>query len=177
MVIAVAELERRNIPFDCAFTPGAIAFPDWDWKQLGDLWADGEAELLDRRGTRTIRVRGKIRGLAEGACSRCLRAVAAPIEREFDLFYYPMPVIERSGETRIGSGDTEIGFYEEEGIELRDVIGEQAVLSLPARALCGENCRGICPMCGALNKKCSCKPSSADSRWDGLRNLKVKRKQ
>jgi len=59
-------------------------------------------------------------------------------------------------------------------IDLRPAIREQWLLAVPGFLLCQENCKGLCPTCGAdLNAgDCGCPPQvSVDSRWDALRSL------
>ena len=57
-------------------------------------------------------------------------------------------------------------------LDLRPAIREQWLLAVPSYALCREECRGLCPRCGAdLNAgECEC-PPAADSRWEALRGL------
>ncbi|MCH5198854.1 MAG: DUF177 domain-containing protein [Oscillospiraceae bacterium] len=57
-------------------------------------------------------------------------------------------------------------------LDLNELVSEDIFLSMPSRYLCSDNCRGLCPVCGAnLNKeKCSCK-KIADPRWDVLNNF------
>jgi uncharacterized protein len=177
--IDVAALERRKIHFDVSFKPGAIGFGDRDWKQSGPLQAAGVAELLDRKGSRTIRVRGKIHGAFEGDCARCLERVSKSLDGDFDLFYYPMSMIARTEEVRINTDDTDLGFYEGRGLELGDIVREQVLLWMPMRVLCEEICPGICPQCGAKrgSSECSCEQTFVDPRWDALREYKSKWKQ
>lgn len=178
MFIEVAELERRKVHFDTHFAPGAIILADSDWRQAEQLHATGVAELLDRVGSRTIRVRGRVEGKADGRCARCLEPVSKAFQENFDLFYYPMEMIARSEEIRIERDDTDLGFYEGRGVELGDVVREQLVLWLPMRALCDENCPGLCSSCG--NKRgsadCQCEDTFVDPRWDALRDLRSKLK-
>lgn len=178
MFIEVLELERRTVLFDSRFAPGAIVLADSDWRQSGELHAAGVAELLDRSGSRTIRVRGRIEGEAGGSCARCLEPVSKTLRENFDLFYYPMAMIACSEEIRIERDDMDLGFYEGHGIELGDVIREQLLLSLPMQALCDENCPGICPRCGARrgSADCRCEDKFVDPRWDALREFRSKMK-
>ena len=178
MFLAVQELERRKIRFDEVFPAGELALSDREWKQTGDVEAAGTAELLDRAGTRTIRVRGRIRGAVETGCARCLEPVKTELDADFDLFYYPMSLIARNEEVPIDRGDTDIGFYEGRGLELSQVVSEQIVLWLPMRGLCGDDCKGICPRCGANRNRgsCSCEEEFVDPRWDALKNLQLKTK-
>jgi len=54
----------------------------------------------------------------------------------------------------------------------RDVI-DVLLIEVPAKKLCKEDCKGLCPHCGAnLNKeKCSCPTEVIDPRWEGLKNI------
>ena len=117
--------KRRRVPFDCAYHPGTLPLLEGDWKLAGGLRASGEAELLDQQGSRTIRVRGRIEGKAQGRCARCLDPVSKKLDGELDLFYYPMSVIARSEEISIHREETEVGFYEGDGLELDAVVREQ----------------------------------------------------
>jgi uncharacterized protein len=69
--------------------------------------------------------------------------------------------------------EVEVGFYDGGGVELRDVIREHVLLSLPMRKVCSDVCKGICPECGQnLNQaQCQCEVKAADDRWAALRNL------
>ena len=55
---------------------------------------------------------------------------------------------------------------------LDPLVMEDIFLSLPAKILCNNDCKGICPKCGAnLNDgQCSC-PKSTDPRLDVLKQL------
>ena len=52
---------------------------------------------------------------------------------------------------------------------------EQILLALPAYPVCGEGCKGLCPVCGAnLNEReCGCDRKVPDPRWAGLKDIKL----
>ena len=52
------------------------------------------------------------------------------------------------------------------------LIAEDLFLEMPARFLCREDCKGLCPSCGAdLNEgPCACE-APKDPRWDALKDL------
>jgi uncharacterized protein len=110
-------------------------------------------------------------------CARCLEPVAEEVSRSFDLFYAPLPrnsSLTKHREDRLKDGDTEIGFYEGDGLFLADVLKEQVLLALPIKAICQSNCRGLCPSCGAnLNhEECRCETHATDPRLASLARLK-----
>ncbi len=171
--IDVHELERRKLEFDATFQPGPFRLPD-DWKLADPLRAQGSAELLDRNGSKTIRVKGRIDGQVENECARCLRRVAEPVSGDFELYFYPIEMLAGGEEKLISRDDADIGFYEEAGLPLEDAIREQILLWLPMRGLCRDDCKGLCPQCGVNwnNKECGCREKTLDSRWDTLRGWK-----
>jgi uncharacterized protein len=59
-------------------------------------------------------------------------------------------------------------------IDLRPAVREAWLLAVPGFLLCRDDCKGLCPTCGAdLNAgDCGCPPQvAADPRWDALRSL------
>ena len=57
-------------------------------------------------------------------------------------------------------------------LDLDGLVSEDIFLAMPSRFLCSENCRGLCPVCGAdLNViSCGC-TAETDPRWDVLKDL------
>ena len=109
-------------------------------------------------------------------CSRCLDPLTWPVDAAFDLRYHPHVPNTGEGEREIEEDDLTTAFYENDAIDLEQLIREQLFLSVPMKPLCGEACRGLCPMCGAnLNRgACDCKQDRGDPRLAALRDLKLK---
>ncbi len=57
-------------------------------------------------------------------------------------------------------------------LDLDEVVRSALILEMPSRFLCNEDCKGLCPKCGAdLNvSQCSCDTSDRDPRWDVLKD-------
>ena len=51
-----------------------------------------------------------------------------------------------------------MAFYSDQIIDVDDLVREQIELALPMSRLCSDDCRGLCPECGAnLNEgDCAC---------------------
>ena len=174
--IDAAALERKPFQFEALIRPDRLDLSE-RWSAASPVRAVGIASLLDREGQRAIRVRGRIQAAVAHACDRCLADLRQDFEDSFDLFFHPVEAIEEGGEAAIGPDETEVGFYEGDGIGLVDVVREQLLLWLPVRSLCKPDCQGICPVCGADRNKspCHCDESFVDPRWDVLRQLSYKR--
>lgn len=174
MFFSVQELELKKARFDVSFPPGEIDFFDKGLRQVSPLVAQGEAELLGNT-LGEIRVRGRLRVTMETDCDRCLEPATRPIESDFDLFYRPAEPVAHgpSEDVEIHGGEAEIAFYEGGGLELKDILREHILLSLPMQRICREDCRGICPLCGQNRNTaaCGCQVKPADDRWAALKNL------
>jgi uncharacterized protein len=177
MLITVLDLEREPIVFDLALNVGAIDYGD-EVRQAAPLAVQGRADLIhENRGPRDIvediRLQGSYAGEFEIACARCLEPVRRTLQGQFDLLFRLLGVDQGSSERSISAAETEIGYYQESGLLLEDVLREQVLLSLPARTLCREDCKGLCPRCGRdLNSEtCACDSAPADPRWSALSDL------
>ncbi len=178
MLITVIDLEREPLHFDTSFPPEGIDFGP-DIEQRGPVQAAGLAELLEEhRGPKEIvqdiRLRGTYRGLFLVPCARCLDPVSHTLAGDYDVLYRPVGVDSDDRERSIGASETEIGYYDGGSLLLEDVLREQVLLSLPARTLCQEDCKGICPQCGTNgnNDPCDCEELPLDPRWSALGDLR-----
>jgi uncharacterized protein len=174
MFLSVKEMEHRKIRFDEVFQAGQMDFSGEDLEQGSPLEAAGSAEMLARSGGE-LRIRGRYAVEMRAQCDRCLGAARFPLAASFDLFYRPMREIAREEEVEIDEGETEIGFYEGDGLELEDILREQVLLALPMQRVCSDQCKGICPVCGRNRNEnaCDCRTESADDRWVALRDLEI----
>ena len=178
MFISIRDLEKQRLDFDEELRPESIDFGP-DLHQRGTLKTKGRAELIqEHRGPRQVvedvRVVGHLATRMEVACARCLDPVVHAVNRDFDLLYRPLGVDRRGEEVSINQAETEISYYEGEGLLLEDVLREQVLLALPIRTICSEECKGLCPKCGGnLNTgSCDCADSVEDPRWESLKQWK-----
>jgi uncharacterized protein len=178
MLITVVDLEKDPIEFHLAFEPGSIEY-GFDIRQLDTLAVDGRADLIvEHRGPGEliddIRIRSSYVGRFENLCARCLDPVEHPLSGQFDLLFRPTGADGDASEHSITTSETEIGYYQGDGVLLEDVLREQVLLSLPAKTLCREDCKGLCPHCGRhLNSEtCECTETVTDPRWSTLSSLR-----
>ncbi len=118
---------------------------------------------------------GELTGTAEGHCSRCLKNYQFPIEKKFDFVLTPEPLPAKSME--LNRDELGLGVYSSDEIDLSHFIREQAILALPTRLLCDNQCRGLCPGCGVnLNcESCQCPSQPGDPQMGLFRNLRLDR--
>jgi uncharacterized protein len=170
MFLDINELAVRKTRIRKTYDPGTLDFHSGEFRQAESLEVRGTAELVEGQ----IRVTGTLHTRIELVCARCLEPVIEEVSKDFDLFYRPMTTIAKEDEFHLNTEDTEIAFFEGDGLFLADVITEQVNLALPMKVICRSDCRGLCPHCGAnLNhEECRCETHAADPRLAPLARLK-----
>lgn len=116
---------------------------------------------------------GHVRTTLEMPCSRCLEPFTTPVDAAFDLRYAPRSEAVAGGEQEVQEDDFSAAFYEDEQIDLGQLMREQFYLVVPMKPLCQDDCRGLCAQCGTnLNKgTCGCVPGWEDPRFAALKAL------
>ena len=177
MRITPADLIPDPLPLAELIQPGAIDYAP-DVRQTGPLSVKGETDRIEEhRGPKDIvddiRIRARFIGEFELLCARCLDPIAYHADQRVDLIFRPSGVDAAMGERAISEAETEIGYYEQSGLLLEDVVREQVLLSLPDRSLCRDDCKGICAQCGGnLNETaCNCVETEVDTRWAALQGF------
>ena len=68
------------------------------------------------------------------------------------------------------SAEDEFIIMRDFAVDIEELVRSTLVLELPMRFLCREDCKGLCPKCGAdLNcGDCGCDLREHDKRWDAL---------
>jgi uncharacterized protein len=170
MFLDVNELAVHKVNFQQSFAPGAVDYHTPEIRQVEPLEVHGTAELVEGQ----IHVVGSLQTKVELVCARCLEPVVEEVSRDFDLFYRPLQSIEREEEMRLKEDDTELAFFQGEGLFLTDVLAEQVLLAIPMKVICRSDCRGLCPHCGTnLNEgECRCSTHSLDPRLAALARFK-----
>ena len=105
-------------------------------------------------------VTGNVTGEARTDCARCLEDAVFDIEGEIE------------GDFLLDDAESPEGADEDEFdrlpanhvLDMESLVVAAIVFELPLVPLCGEDCKGLCPQCGAdLNEgPCGCAPTADD---------------
>ena len=110
-----------------------------------------------------VMVTGTVAAPWSGMCRRCAVPVGGMLR---------IAVRERFTEPGAGYGDPdddEAYPIVEDELDLAPMVRDAVVLELPLAPLCREDCRGLCPHCGADRNHESCDCSAPrDPRWASL---------
>ncbi len=133
-------------------------------------------ELAYYRAGTEIFLEGTLDAAASADCARCAEEFSASSRRPFRYVLAPKSVAADDGSDSRAE-DLEFALYDGDYIDLAPLVREQVLLALAERPLCAEDCKGLCPSCGAnLNQgACGCHKEQRDPRLAVLRSLKVGR--
>lgn len=145
---------------------GLLAAEDPVWEE-GDSRPAGTIRVsgrLSSAGAGRFYFSGHIQGAVTGECRRCLTDISAPVNEDVHLIFA------EEGDEEADDPDIYRLDPRSPDLDLRPAIREQWLLAAPAFLQCREDCKGLCPTCGAdLNLgACDCAPAT-DGRWDALR--------
>ena len=127
-----------------------------------------------RRTGGAVFVTGHVEARAQLECDRCLKPIELPVSADFGLEYITGADYESSSVAALSEEELAVSVFDGESIDVDEIIKEQILLAVPARTLCREDCKGICPECGTdLNTgPCSCADDEVDPRWAALKSFK-----
>jgi uncharacterized protein len=118
--------------------------------------------VLEMASGTSVLVTGTVAARWEGDCRRCLGPATGTLAVDVRELY----------EDRADPEET----YQLHGdqLDLAPLVRDAVLLELPLVPLCMEDCRGLCPDCGANRNQvtCSCTTETIDPRWAALEALR-----
>ncbi len=120
-----------------------------------------------------IALTGRLTGIVEIDCDRCLEPARRPVDIALDLEFVPNQQITAQANLELHLDDMKRDEIDGSEISLVDIAREQILLDLPQQFFCSDDCKGLCEKCGTnLNlKDCDCEDNEIDPRWAALQNL------
>jgi len=180
MKIRVDHIQDK--PLAMRFEAPVASFP-----VLAAMQSDGEciftapvvSDITAAREFDHIRVSGRVVTQVSLVCSRCLATYATDIDSSFTIFFRrgaSHEVVEEE-EIELSEQDLVSSTYSGDEIDLTHELGEQVAMEIPLKPLCGEGCKGLCPVCGTdLNQAaCSCQREPISLKFSALKDFKVSR--
>ena len=113
---------------------------------------------IHHKKDRQIEITGHLDLLIGMPCDRCLKMTDVEVDQD----------IERSVDLTEGRDEEgePVDFALSDAIDTQLLFNETIIENLPMKVLCREDCKGLCPICGAdLNQgPCSCEKIQAPTR-------------
>lgn len=100
-------------------------------------------------------------------CARCLKQISSPLVVSLN------EILINSDNYSDSDGRENVTVLENKTLDLSKLAEQTIWTHAPLRLLCSEDCRGICPICGAdLNvSQCGCVVNHVDPRLEKLKEL------
>lgn len=170
MRIELENLEDGKGSFAHTYQPEELNLVDERVRVTEPITVNGRV----RKSGSEVDVSGRVETRVNIECDRCLKTLEMPVSAGFKLQYITGQDYETSHAAELTADEMALSVFDGEAIDVDEIVREQILLSIPDHALCDENCRGICSMCGTnLNAgSCECKSSEVDPRWAALKNFK-----
>jgi uncharacterized protein len=161
--------DRASLHAKAARVEGRLAADDPVWEEA-DAKPAGPVQVTGRlsaAGEGRYYFSGHLQGVVETECRRCLGPASATVAEELHLLFA------EAGDEAADEADIYLLDPRAQDIDLRPAVREQWLLAAPAFVVCREDCKGLCPRCGAdLNQgPCHCEPDP-DPRWGALNALR-----
>ncbi|MGE5528713.1 MAG: YceD family protein [Patescibacteria group bacterium] len=120
-----------------------------------------EVEATVTNTGRFLHAEGRIRLRLLADCVRCLSSFSLELDIPFNADY------RHGANAAPQDGEDEFPAVTGDLLSLDEPVNEAVVLALPMKPLCREDCRGLCPRCGAdLNHGvCTCGGGGGAQGW------------
>lgn len=131
----------------------------------------GKCHLL--RTQRSLLVKCTLKTEVELTCSRCLGRFRHPFKIKFEEEYIPTVDIHSGSPLPSPEEASTFTIDERHTLDLTEAVRQYSLMAIPMKALCDEDCAGLCQKCGHnLNQgKCDCPAEDIDPRWSELTKL------
>ena len=154
---------------------------------LARMQADGEcvftgpvsADITIEREFDHLKAVGRLQVPISLTCGRCLVTYASAIDSTFRIIFRKETTrhSEVEDETELCDDDLIASTYSGDELDLAHEIEEQVAMEVPLKPLCEEECKGLCPTCGAdLNTgSCTCSKEPVNLKFSALKDFKISR--
>jgi uncharacterized protein len=163
MIIRVSDLEDAGL---LVANAGEFVAPFADGS-----WRLDSVRLQVSRDGQDVVVVGDLSASVPLTCGRCLEEFRAQVRPQVNMRYVPKPAI--SADSELAADDLDLDFYDNDELDLAALVETETTLALPMKPLCRDDCRGLCPLCGANRNlaPCTCQVRPPDPRLAPLRDL------
>jgi len=146
---------------------GEISAPDDRVVAIGAV----VARVAVQKSAQEYFCQGRVTAQVTLECARCLAPFLAELSEDTDFVICSSGLAGERG--RLDQEDYLLLQGNDLTVDIVEPVRQALTLAVPLKPLCREDCRGLCPQCGAnLNEGlCGCRTETTDPRWDGLRRL------
>lgn len=122
------------------------------------------------RADEHVEVQGTVAAEVDLSCDRCLARFRRVLEAGLRVYAERRDSRDRRPPEEVREDDLGIVYHDGRFVDLTDDVRQVLLVELPWHTVCRDECRGLCPRCGAdLNEgPCRCGERGVASRWAPL---------
>ncbi|GIX05914.1 MAG: hypothetical protein KatS3mg115_0317 [Candidatus Poribacteria bacterium] len=115
--------------------------------------------LTADRHDEEVMIHFHVSGEVEVPCRYCLDSIRIPVHTQMRVLYRPERLRPDYWEDEEEVG---LGYYRQGIIDIREDLRRYLILEVPVWPVCREDCKGLCPRCGANRnrERCDCAPQT-----------------
>ena len=161
--INVAEIKKRLVgkkDFFYDLSADEIGITEDELPILGRIFVEGS---ISNAGD-VLLLEALVKTKVQRMCARCLKEFSADSETEVLEKFYPISAENIENDAFV---------YESDIVDITETIREALLVAEPLSALCGVDCQGLCPVCGADRNisDCGCDATTIDPRLAALKQF------
>ena len=120
---------------------------------------------VSNAGTDKAVLRGSLELSLRGACDRCLAEVPVALKLAFERTILS-PEVQ-------GEEADDFAFMDGSSLDVDALVHDEILINWPAKILCKDDCKGLCPVCGQnLNERdCGCDTFVPDPRMAVIQDI------
>lgn len=147
----------KSLPFSGHFRPDGDLLP-YPEAELADVYVQFDVTFVNP----DVEAEGTITCLVNGYCDKCLAPVTKQIVLPFQQTFYK----------DCGPEEDDYVYFDSK-LDVTQAVRDEIVLSVPTSLVCKDDCKGLCPKCGAnLNEtQCDC-DTTKENPFSFLKNIK-----
>jgi uncharacterized protein len=171
LLIPLSEVYEEGITRHFVLSGGAVGMEDPDVGFAQPIALDCQLFEVNR----DVVVRGTLATSLRLTCSRCAEEIVVPLQVPLEAVYLPAPTASSEREKEIEDSGADVYAYSEHVIDLREMVRDKLLLSIPLQPCCHPGCKGLCPSCG-VNwnvSTCQCAQPGLGSPFHLLRELRL----
>lgn len=163
LVVDLGELSYGPVRLDTCVPADDLGLEGLSGTPTGPVEVKGE---VAKTGAGQYYLRGSVRIPLDAECRRCLIPVHVTVNTPVDALF-------TEDAERLGDPNVYPVAADANTLDVSPAVRDELLLTNPSYPLCREDCRGLCPNCGANRNTaaCDCQPEH-DPRWDALRSLR-----
>ncbi|BBB32837.1 conserved hypothetical protein [Thermotomaculum hydrothermale] len=169
MQIEFAKIEEKILKGDFDIINEKVIQNEFEFFTINNVNVSFRAYRID---INDVSIKEKIKGNITLICTNCLEEYTQDIDLSTETIFTKDKGF-LGGEVTLTESELDVQYLEGETIDLKEEAIKTIDLFIPMSHTCKEDCKGLCPICGANRNinPCNCKIEKVDPRLQKLKEF------